>query len=58
MVKWISKESSKDHRQVILPDPKTNQQCHTILGTINRKLDPKKDFEVSQGELGDRFSRS
>lgn len=27
-------------------------------GTVNRKLDAKKDFEVSQGELGDRFSRS
>lgn len=30
----------------------------TILGSVNRKLDAKKDFEVSQGELGDRFSRS
>lgn len=24
----------------------------------NRKLDAKKDFEVSQGELGDKFFRS
>lgn len=30
----------------------------TILSPRNRKLDAKKDFEVSQGELGDRFSRS
>lgn len=30
----------------------------TILSLKNRKLDPKKDFEVSQGELGDKFSRS
>ena len=30
----------------------------TILSPKNRKLDAKKDFEVSQGELGDKFSRS
>lgn len=30
----------------------------SILSPKNRKLDAKKDFEVSQGELGDKFSRS
>ena len=30
----------------------------TILRPRNRKLDAKKDFEVSQGELGDQFFRS
>lgn len=29
-----------------------------ILRPRTRKLDAKKDFEVSQGELGDKFSGS
>jgi hypothetical protein len=39
------------------PDPNTNQQRHCSPPT-DRRLDAKKDFEVSQGELGDSFSRS
>lgn len=36
----------------------THTNSGTCLSSTNRKLDAKKDFEVSQGQLGDRFSRS
>lgn len=36
----------------------THTNNGTLLSSTNRQLDAKKDFEVSQGQLGDRFSRS
>lgn len=36
----------------------THTNSGTLLSSTNRQLDAKKDFEVSQGQLGDRFSRS
>lgn len=55
-VKWNAKESSKllsCYAQTLI---QTNSG--TILSPRNMKLDAKKDFEVCQGELGNKFSRS
>lgn len=55
-MKWNAKESSKllsCYAQTLI---QTNSG--TILSPRNMKLDAKKDFEVCQGELGNKFSRS
>lgn len=57
MVKWnarrIQRTMVRPFSQILI-----HTNSGTLLSSTNRKLDAKKDFEVSQGQLGDRFSRS
>lgn len=53
----MQEHSSGIKGRVFSLDANSNQQWHRLHPT-DRRLDAKKDLEVSQGKLGDRFSRS